>query len=105
MRQARPTVTPEALPVRDLSNLIMEPVTLVAGQGMKGIVLTQNAELAEYLNAANGLVSKIETEGVFQNGGWRVLRRHSIPYHGGLVAYDCLAIKIAYAPLVTVSTA
>ncbi len=93
--QARPTVATETLPDRDLSNLIMEPVTLVAGQGLKGIVLTQNAELADYLNAANGLVSKIETVGVFQNGGWRVLRRHAIPYQGGLVAYDCLAIKMA----------
>ena len=93
--QARPTVATETLPDRDLSNLIMEPVTLVAGQGMKGIVLTQNAELADYLNAAIGLVGKIETVGVFQNGGWRVLRRHAVPYHGGLVAYDCLAIKMA----------
>jgi nitrogen PTS system EIIA component len=94
--QAKPTVSEGTFPGRDLSNLIMEPVTLVAGQGMKGIVLTQNADLAEYLNAASGLVSKIESDGVFQNGGWRVLRRHAVPYHGGLVAYDCLAIKMAF---------
>jgi nitrogen PTS system EIIA component len=102
--QARPTVATETLPVRDLSNLIMEPVTLVAGKGMKGIVLTQNAELAEYLNAASGLVSRIEADGVFQNGLWRVLRRHAVPYHGGLVAYDCLAIKMAANAIVLVNT-
>jgi nitrogen PTS system EIIA component len=102
--QAKPTVSAETFPVRDLSNLIMEPVTLVAGHGPKGIVLTQNADLAEYLNAASGLMAKIESDGVFQNGGWRVLRRHAISYHGGLVAYDCLAIKMAYNPIVPVSS-
>lgn len=103
--QAKPTVSTETFPVRDLSNLIMEPVTLVAGQGTKGIVLTQNADLAEYLNAASGLMGKIESDGVFQNGGgWRVVRRHAISYQGGLVAYDCLAIKMAYNPIVPVTT-
>jgi nitrogen PTS system EIIA component len=101
--QAKPTVPAEAFPAHDLSNLIMEPVTLVAGQGMKGIVLTHNAELAEYLNAASGLMGKIETEGAYQNGGgWRVVRRHTVSYQGGLMAYDCLAIKMAYNPIVNV---
>jgi nitrogen PTS system EIIA component len=97
--QAKPTVSEETVPVRDLPNLIMEPVTLVTGQGMKGIVLTQNADLAEYLNTESGLMAKIESEGVFHNGGWRVLRRHAVPYHGGLIAHDCLAIKMACSPL------
>ncbi len=34
----------ETFPLRDLSNLIVEPVTLVAGPGIKHIALTQNAE-------------------------------------------------------------
>jgi len=96
--QAKPTVVTETIPVRDLSNLIVEPLTLVAGEGRKGIVLTQNADLCHYLNSVKGLVSKIEAEGVFQNGGWRVLRRHSIPYQGGYTAYDCLAIKMVNPP-------
>ncbi len=102
--QAKPTVAPEALPVSDLSNMIMEPVTLVAGPGMKDVILTQNADLAEYLGAANELVNRIESEGVYQNGGWRVLRRNSVSYQGGIVTYDCLAVKMVNNPIVPLGT-
>jgi nitrogen PTS system EIIA component len=91
--QAKPTI--EAFSFRDLSNLIVEPVTLVAGPGMKHVALTQNASLAEWLDSASGLVEKIETDGVYQNGGWRVLRRGAVTYQAGRVAYDCLAIRMA----------
>ena len=98
--QAKPTVSSAAtFPTQDLSHLIMEPLTLVAGAGPRAIVLTQNAELAEHLNAAAGMMEKIEGDGIFQSGGWRVLRRHAISYQGGVVTYDCLAIKAAF-PLV-----
>ena len=79
---------------RDLSNLVVEPVTIVAGSGMKHIALAQNAELAQWLDSLNDLVEKMETEGVYQNGGWRVLRRSVVTYQGGRVTYDCLAIRM-----------
>jgi nitrogen PTS system EIIA component len=88
--QARPTL--EALPAGDLANLILEPVTLVGAPGIKHIVLTQNAALAQTLDAAVGLLEKIETEGVFQAGGWRVAKRGKVAYQQGRFAYDCLAI-------------
>jgi len=91
--QARPAHG--ELPVRDLSNLVVEPVTIVAGPGMKHVVLAQNPRLVEWLDAASGVAEKIENEGVFGNGGWRLLRRGSVTYQGGRVAYDCLAIKLA----------
>jgi nitrogen PTS system EIIA component len=84
----------ETFPFHDLSNLIVEPVTLVSGAGIKPIVLTQNAGLAEWLDSASDLIGKIETDGMYQNGGWRVLRRSAITYQGGRVAYDCLAIRM-----------
>ncbi len=85
----------EAVAFRDLSNLIVEPVTLVAGPGMKHIALTQNPSLREGLDAANDLIGKIESDGMFQGGGWRVLRRGAVTYQGGRVVYDCLAIRPA----------
>ena len=85
---------PEALAFRDLSNLILEPITLVAGPDTKPVVLTQNPDLLEWLDSANDLVSRIETEGSYQNGGWRVLRRGAVTYQGGRVAFDCIAIKL-----------
>lgn len=91
--QAKPAL--EAFSFRDLSNLLVEPVTLVAGPAMKHIALTQNASLLDWLDTATGLIDKIEADGVYQNGGWRVLRRGAVSYEGGRVAYDCLAIKMA----------
>ncbi len=48
----------ETFAFRDLSNLIVEPVTLVAGAGMKHIALTQNAGLAEWLDSASDVIEK-----------------------------------------------
>jgi len=84
----------ETFPFRDLSNLVVEPITLVAGPGMKHVVLAQNHSLVEWLDSASDLIGKIETDGMYQNGGWRVLRRSAVTYQGGRVAYDCLAIRM-----------
>jgi len=81
--------------IQDLSNLIVEPVTIVAGPRIKHIVLTQNPGLMEQLESVTGLAEKIESEGVCQAAGWRILRRGAVNYQGGLVTYECLAIKIA----------
>jgi len=89
--QVRPSV--EALPAPDLSNLIVEPVTLIAGPDLKPVVLAQNIGLVESLDSASGLIENISARGVFQNGGWRIIKRGSITYHGDRVVYDCLAIK------------
>lgn len=91
--QARPSV--EALPAPDLSSLILEPVTLVAGPNMKTVVLAQNIGLVESLDSASGLVEDISSRGVYQNGGWRVVKRGAVTYHGDRVVYECLAIKAA----------
>ena len=90
--QAKPAL--ETFPLRDLSNLVVDAVTLIAGVGMKHVVLTQNAALAQSLDAANDVVEKLETDGVYQSGGWRLLRRGAVTYQAGRVAYDCLAIRM-----------
>jgi mannitol/fructose-specific phosphotransferase system IIA component (Ntr-type) len=84
----------DTFPFRDLSNLIVETVTLITAPGMKHIALAQNPGLVEILDSASGLIEKIDADGVYQNGGWRVLRRSSVTYQGGRVAYDCLAIRM-----------
>ena len=82
----------ETFSFHDLSNMLVEPVTLVAGSGMKHIALTQNAILAEWLDAASDVIEKLIADGVYQNGEWRLLCRGAITYQGGKTAYDCLAI-------------
>lgn len=90
--QAKPAR--EDFAFRDLSNLVVEPVTLVTGPDMKHVALTQNPSLMEWLDAARDLVGKIENEGSYQNGDWRVLRRGVVTYQGGRVSYDCIAVKL-----------
>jgi len=94
----------EEFPFQDLSNLVVEPVTLVAGTGMQAVVLTQSAALAQWLDTATDLIPKLETDGVYQAAGWRVLRRTAVHYQGGKIAYDCLAIRMLPAAAATPST-
>lgn len=89
--QARATV--QELPAPDLSNLIVEPVTLVAGPGLKPVVLAQNLAVVDTLEAASGLIEDLAAGGVCQAGGWRVLKRGSVTYQNDRVVYDCLAIR------------
>jgi len=90
--QAREAV--ESMPLGDLSSLVIEPVTLVTGPGLQHVVLAQNADLVKSLDAAQGLVDGIVSHGVFQNGGWRVVKRGMVLYQGDRIVYDCLAIKV-----------
>ncbi|HPS45402.1 MAG TPA: PTS sugar transporter subunit IIA [Treponemataceae bacterium] len=79
-------------PLGDLSGLVVEPVSIVSGSGFKPVVLTQNAELLALIESAQGAVERLESEGVFQAGAWRLIRRHSITYLGGRMIYDCIAV-------------
>jgi len=89
--QARPVIAPVAVP--DLADLVVEPVTIVSGPGMKHIVLAQNRNLVEYLDSVTGVVEGIASAGMYQNGGWRIMKRGITTYQADRVAYDCLAIK------------
>jgi hypothetical protein len=95
--QARPSVA--AITVPDWANLVVEPVTIVTGPGMKPVVLAQNRNLIEALDSAAGLVEGLSTSGSFQNGGWRVMKRGVVTYQGDRVAYECLAIATAKSNL------
>jgi len=89
--QARQVIAPVTVP--DLADLIVEPVTIVSGPGMKHIVLAQNRNLVEYLDSVTGVVEGIASTGMYQNGRWRIMKRGITTYQADRVAYDCLAIK------------
>lgn len=90
--QAKPA--PEIAAWQDLTNLMIEPVTLVTGPDLKPVALTQNPTLLELLEAAPDLMGKIETEGVYQNGGWRLVRRGTVNFQGGRAMHDCIAVRL-----------
>jgi PTS system nitrogen regulatory IIA component len=89
--QARPTVAP--VPSYDFSNIVVEPVTIIAGPGIRQIVLAQNLKLVESLDSAPGLIEALAANDVYQNGGWRIMKRGVVTYQGDRVLYDCLAIR------------
>ncbi len=90
--QARPQK--EAFTFHDLSNLIVEPLTIITAPKMKPLVLTHNPALMESLIVSEEIAEKIETEGAFQTGGWKVIRRTSNTYQGGIVVYECIGVKL-----------
>jgi nitrogen PTS system EIIA component len=93
--QARAAV--EVVPSPDLSNLVIEPVSLVTAPGTKHVVLAQNPSLVEVLDSAPGLVDAIASKGVFENGGWRLVKRDMVVYQADRIVYDCLAIQVSPA--------
>ncbi|HBA55598.1 MAG TPA: hypothetical protein DCZ04_14400, partial [Syntrophorhabdus aromaticivorans] len=93
MIQLQAKTAVETMPAEDLSKFVIEPVTVVTGPGIKPVVLAQNPELTSALDIAQGLAEGIASNGVFQNGGWRVIRRGVVVYQANRIVYDCLAIK------------
>lgn len=84
-------------PVADLSNLIVEPVSIIAGSGLKPLALTQNLDLMNFVEKASGLAEKLDTDGSYQNGLWRIVRRSATAYQGGRTVFDCIALMSARA--------
>ncbi len=91
--QARPSVV-EA-PAYDLANLIVEPVTIITGTGITPVVLAHDRQLVDFLDGSTGLVEGITSHGMFQNGGWRIVKRREASFQADRVLFDCLAIKAA----------
>ncbi|HJV67149.1 MAG TPA: PTS sugar transporter subunit IIA [Geomonas sp.] len=77
----------------NLANLVVEPVTIIAGAGMKPVVLGQDRQLVESLDGAPGLVEEIASRGVFQDRDWRIVKRGEVSYQGERTLFDCLAIR------------
>ncbi|HAR96893.1 MAG TPA: hypothetical protein DCR97_13170 [Deltaproteobacteria bacterium] len=91
--QARPAV--EALLSPDLSNLVIEPVTLVTAPGVRCVVLAQDPGLVGLLDSTGDLIDAIAGDGVLETGGWRLIRRDTVVYQADRVVYDCLAIRVS----------
>jgi PTS system nitrogen regulatory IIA component len=76
-----------------LADLVVEPLTLVAGPGMKPVVLAQERELMDLLETSSEFVEAVTTRGSFQRGRWRVVKRGATMYPGDRAVYDCLALR------------
>lgn len=89
--KARAAVAPMVIP--ELANMIIEPLMIISGPGIKTVVLTQNRELADITRDDETLASSIADKSWHELKGWRILRRSSTHYQGNRVVYDCFAIQ------------
>lgn len=80
--------------IEQLSNVIIEPVTIVAALNQKPIVLTQNKELADILENASQLIELINSKGFYEQNGWRIIKHQSSYYQADKSLYECIAVKI-----------
>jgi mannitol/fructose-specific phosphotransferase system IIA component (Ntr-type) len=94
--QARAAIETTAAP--DVSTLVVEPLSVVVGPGLKPLVLSQVAALTEILEGPSGLLERLESDGAFSNAGWRVVKRSSTAFQAGRVVHECLAIRLPGAP-------
>jgi PTS system nitrogen regulatory IIA component len=93
--QARTAVEVAAMP--DLSNLLIEPVTVVTSPGVKYVVLAQNPGLVQLLDSTPGLIDAMASNAVFESAGWRLVKRDMTVYQADRIVYDCLAIRVSPA--------
>lgn len=77
----------------DLANLIVEPLTIITGTGIKPVVLGHDRQLVEYLDNVAGLAESITTQSAFNSGGWRIVKRREVPFQADRLLIDCLAIR------------
>jgi hypothetical protein len=91
--QARPSVAVPA--AYDLANLVVEPVTIITSTGIKPVVLAQDRQLVDVLDGSTGLAEGLAAQGLFEHGGWRIVKRREATFQADRVLFDCLAIKAA----------
>lgn len=80
--------------IQQLSNVIIEPVTIVAELNQIPIILAQNKELVDMLDKSNQLVESISAKGFYEQNGWRVIKRDSSVYQSNRTLFDCIAVKV-----------
>lgn len=91
--KARSVAVPAMVP--DLENMLIEPLMIISGAGMRTVVLTQSSELADLTKDDETLAAAIADRSWHELKGWRIMRRGSTNYQGERVVYDCLAIHAA----------
>lgn len=85
-------------PLSDLSNFIIEPVSIIAGSNLRPVALTQNLELMNSLEKMPDLTERLDADGSCQNGTWKIVRRSVTAYQGGRTMYDCIALMAVKGP-------
>ncbi len=79
---------------QNLSNLVIETVTIITGHNLRHSTLGQNKELIDLLDNYSSLADLVNNSNVFDFAGWRILKRNSSVYQSSRICHECIAIKI-----------
>jgi len=83
------------LELKNIANLLIEPIMIITIAGSKPITLGQNKELIDILDNVQNLSESLGNNGkFFDYSGWRILKRNYSNFQAGRVMYDCIAIKM-----------
>jgi mannitol/fructose-specific phosphotransferase system IIA component (Ntr-type) len=86
--------TAKANKIHELSDVLIEPLTIVTGLDQKPVILAQNAELVTMFENSPQLTDAIATKGVYEQNGWRVISKSSSHYQANRSLYECIAVKV-----------
>jgi nitrogen PTS system EIIA component len=77
-----------------LSNLMVEPLTIIFSQSLAPVVLGQNKLLVELVDRTQGVFEAVSAKGFIDINGWRIIKKGSTDYQSGRSSVDCLAVKV-----------
>lgn len=80
--------------IQQLSNFLIEPVTIVSSINQKPIILAHDKDLVEILDKANQLIESLDTNGKYEQNGWRIIKKNSSIYQFNRSIYECIAVKL-----------
>lgn len=80
--------------IHQLSDVLIEPMTIVTGLDQKHVILAQNPDLVAMFDSSPQLTEAIATKGVYEQNGWRVISKSSSHYQANRSLYDCIAVKV-----------
>jgi mannitol/fructose-specific phosphotransferase system IIA component (Ntr-type)/uncharacterized coiled-coil protein SlyX len=80
--------------IPQLSNILVESLTIIKVLNQKQIILTQNKELLDLLDNNLQITEAIELHGIFEVNGWRIVKQRSSDFQAGRVLIECVAVKL-----------
>ena len=94
MIQLESTDTHPVQKIDELSNLIIEPLSIVTSPKQKHIILSQNSELIGILENTTNLIESLNTKGVFEQKNWRIIKHNISEFQSDRALYECIAVKV-----------
>lgn len=80
--------------IKNLSELLIEPVTIAVGRENSKIILTQNKEILDIFDNSPKLIENLSLKGFYEINGWRIIRKNISQFQENNCLFECIAVKI-----------